>query len=174
MTNNKKQKISLLVAAAVGLIMIAADQLTKLLFLDIFENRYESIPVIKGVLSFQLVHNDGAGFSILAGKTLFLIIFTAVALLLVLFLLLSRRLKSSVADWGLALVLSGGIGNMIDRVFRSGKVVDFIKTDFIDFPIFNVADICIVVGAGLLVLYFILDLVNEKKSKQKEKENGEA
>ena len=174
MTKNKKQTISLLVGSAVALFMIAADQLTKLLFLDIFENRYESIPVIKGVLSFQLVHNDGAGFSILAGKTLFLIIFTAVALLLVLFLLISRRLKSSVADWGLLLVLSGGIGNLIDRVFRGGKVVDFIKTDFIDFPIFNVADICIVVGAGLLVLYFVLDLINEKKSKQKEEENGEA
>ena len=155
--------------------MIVADQLTKLYFLGVFENRYESIPVIKGVLSFYLVHNDGAGFSILSGKTMFLIIFTSIALILVLLLLLSRKLKSAFADWGLCLVISGGIGNMIDRVFRGGRVIDFIKTDFIDFPIFNVADICIVVGAGLLIVYFLLDLYKEaQRKKAKEEENGEA
>ena len=65
------------------------------------------------------------------------------------------------------------MGNFIDRIFRNGAVVDFIKTDFISFPIFNVADICITVGAGLLILYFILDMINEQKNKKGQEKNEE-
>ena len=72
------------------------------------------------------------------------------------------------AAWGM---LSGGIGNMIDRVFRGGSVVDFLHFEFFpSFPVFNIADCAIVLGAVLLALYFIFDLVKEEKQK---KSNGE-
>ena len=76
---------------------------------------------------------------------------------------------------GLSLVVSGGIGNLIDRIFRNGKVIDFLHFEFWpSFPVFNVADCAIVVGVGLLILYFVIDTVNEYKSKKLgQKENAD-
>lgn len=163
--------MSLIVATIVSVLMIAVDRITKAWAVGAFGDRVESIPVIRGVFSFYYVENDGAGFSILSGRTIFLIVFSSLAMLFVLYLIVSRKLKSPVADWGLCLILSGGIGNLIDRISRGGRVVDFIKTDFIDFPIFNVADICVTVGAGLIILYFIIDTVKDARKKRTEKEN---
>ena len=68
---------------------------------------------------------------------------------------------------GLSLVVSGGVGNLIDRIFRDGKVIDFLHFEFWpQFPVFNVADCAIVVGVGLLILYFVIDTVNEYKFKK--------
>jgi len=149
-----------------AIMLVITDQVTKHIMVNLFEGRTESITVIPGVLSFWHVDNDGAGFSILSGKTTFLIIFTVVLLVAVGYLFFSRRLHSRLSDWGLALIFSGGIGNLIDRISRSGRVVDFIKTDFINFPIFNVADICITVGAGIIILVFILDIIKENRQKK--------
>lgn len=158
--------MSLIIASVVGVVMLIADQLTKAAVVSSFENTDRVVPVIKGVFSFCFVENNGAGFSMLAGNTLFLIIFTAIAMALVAYLLISRKYKSALTDWGFCLILSGGLGNFIDRVFRNGFVVDFIKTDFMDFPIFNVADICVTVGAGFIVLYFLLETIKEYKAKK--------
>lgn len=163
--------MSLIVATIVSVLMIAVDRITKAWAVGAFADRVQSIPVIRGILSFYYVENDGAGFSILSGRTIFLIVFSSLAMLFVLYLIVSRKLKSPVADWGLCLILAGGIGNLIDRITRGGRVVDFIKTDFIDFPIFNVADICVTVGAGLIILYFIIDAVKDARKKRTEKEN---
>ena len=78
-------------------------------------------------------------------------------------LLLKHGMKNKLLFWAITLVLSGGLGNMIDRIFNNGKVVDFICLEFIDFPVFNIADCAIVIGAGLLILYFIRDLIKERK-----------
>ena len=166
--------MSIIIPAVVSLIMLIADQLTKLAVVSYFGNSGKVVPVVKGVLSLCFVENDGAGFSILAGNTLFLIIFTAVAMALVVYMLVSGKFKSPLTDWGFCLILSGGLGNFIDRIFRGGLVVDFIKTDFINFPIFNVADICVTVGAGFIILYFLLDTLKDYKSKKGSSENGEA
>lgn len=163
--------MSLIVATIVSVLMIAVDRITKAWAVGAFADRVQSIPVIRGILSFYYVENDGAGFSILSGRTIFLIVFSSLAMLFVFYLIVSRKLKSAVADWGLCLILAGGIGNLIDRITRGGRVVDFIKTDFIDFPIFNVADICVTVGAGLIILYFIIDAVKDARKKRTEKEN---
>ena len=69
-------------------------------------------------------------------------------------LLSGRFRRHRLATFGGILVVAGGIGNLIDRVFR-GYVVDFLQTDFMDFPIFNVADCFVVVGAVLLFVYFV-------------------
>ena len=67
--------------------------------------------------------------------------------------------------WAGSLIISGGIGNMIDRIFRDGNVIDFLEVKFIDFPIFNIADCGVCIGAGLLILYFIIDMIKENKEK---------
>ena len=90
---------------------------------------------------------------------------------------MKNKIKNPLLIWAMTLVLSGGIGNMIDRVFRDGNVVDFLHFTFWpDFPIFNVADCAIVVGAGLLILYFLLDSIKEynlkKNEVKKEETNG--
>ena len=80
------------------------------------------------------------------------------------FVLIKYR-KSKLLFWAVTLVLSGGIGNMIDRIFRGGNVVDFLHFEFFpQFPIFNIADCAVVLGAGLLILYFLIDTVKERQN----------
>lgn len=158
--------MTLLIAVLFGLVMIAADQFTKILVLNTFAKSTDAITVIPGVVSFYHVDNTGAGFSILEGKTLFLVIFTVICIAVVIWIIASRKCPQPIMDWGLCLIVSGGLGNLIDRVFRGGAVVDFIRTDFIDFPVFNVADICITIGAALVIIYFIWDYVREIKHKK--------
>ena len=67
--------------------------------------------------------------------------------------------------WALCLVLGGGIGNLIDRIFRGGNVVDFLEFGFFEFPVFNLADIAVCIGAGLILLYFIIDFVKDARRK---------
>ena len=166
--------MTLLAPFIIGIVMFIVDQLTKYGILQLFEGRIEDIPLINGVLSLYHVNNDGAGFSIFSGQTTFLIILTTAFIIFITYLLLARKFESKLTDYAFCLVLSGGIGNLIDRIFRNGQVVDFIKTDFIDFPIFNVADICITIGAGLLILYFILDMIKEMKEKKEQNINGKS
>lgn len=157
--------MTLVIAAVLSGILVIVDQLTKAAVVAYFGSRAFSVTVIPGVLSLCHVENTGAGFSIFSGKTVFLILFTAAAMAFILYLMIKRCYKHPLTDWGFCLVLAGGVGNMIDRIFRGGAVVDFIRTDFINFPVFNVADICVTVGAGLIILYFILDAVREGKKK---------
>ncbi len=166
--------MSLIIPAIVSLFMLIADQVTKAAVVAYFAGSAREVSVIPGVLSFCHVENDGAGFSILSGNTWFLIIFTTLAMALVAYMLLSRKFKSKLSDWGFMLILSGGLGNFIDRIARKGLVVDFIKTDFMDFPVFNVADICVTIGAAFIMLYFLLDTIKEYKLKKGSGDNGEA
>ncbi len=164
--------MSLIIAAIVGALMVGVDQITKAVVLDTIAVSGDTVPFINGFLSFYYTANTGAGFSILTGQTVFLIAFTVLVMAFIVFLLIKGTFKHKLTDWGFCLVLSGGIGNLIDRVFGGGAVVDFIKTDFIEFPIFNVADICVTVGACLIILYFLVDLIKEAKTKKETSSGG--
>lgn len=166
-TNNKNYTGSLIAAIIVSVIAIIADRFSKIAVTEYFVTGNEKVSVIPGVISFCYRLNNGAGFSILEGKTVFLIAFTAVAMALIIYLLVCGKYRSTLTNWGFCLVISGGVGNLIDRVFYGGQVVDFISTDFMDFPVFNVADICVTVGAALVILYFVIDTINEKNDKGK-------
>ena len=113
-------------AAIAGL--IGLDQLTKIL-IDSNMELHQSIPIISfgdtNVLNITYERNPGAAFSILEGKQLFLILFTAVVIVVMLYLMLSKRVKKPTYIWSMSLIVAGGIGNLIDRVIR-GEVVDFI------------------------------------------------
>ncbi|MBR2180954.1 MAG: signal peptidase II, partial [Oscillospiraceae bacterium] len=91
---------------------------------------------------------------IFGGSRWFLIGFTAVIMLVLLVLLIRNGKKNMLFLWAGSLILSGGIGNLIDRILR-GKVVDMFDFELINFPVFNVADICVTVGAVLFFIYAI-------------------
>ena len=128
----------------------------------------ESITLIPHVLELRFVLNQGMAFSLLSGRQLFLILTTTAALLLVAYmLLLQRRSRGKLLQQtAFILVLAGGIGNLIDRVLN-GEVVDYINPLFIDFAVFNFADICVCVGVALWVLVILLEEVDDKPSKER-------
>ncbi len=132
------------------LVVISLDQYTKALIRAGFDVG-ESLPVIEGVFHISYVKNYGAAFSILQGKQLFLIIVTTIFLILISIYLFSKQKDNHwMLSLSLSLIIGGGLGNLIDRV-RLGYVVDFF--DFRVFPVFNIADICVCIGCGLLILY---------------------
>ena len=109
---------------------------------------------IPKVVSLTYLKNSGAAFSMLENQQWFFTIITLIAMGAA-FVYLYRHIKGSL--WlllGLTLIISGGIGNFIDRV-RQGFVVDMFHLDFMNFAIFNVADIYLTVGVGLLLIYLL-------------------
>lgn len=160
------QYIALLIAA----VLVGIDRLTKWLVVSNMELK-ESIPLIrfgdKEVLNLSYYTNDGAAFSKFGGQTTMLIVVTSLVILVLIGLLLFKKIKRTPYIIAFALIIGGGVGNLIDRIFNNGLVVDFIDFRIIHFAIFNFADICAVVGAGLLLLLVILDEIKEQRAKKR-------
>ena len=146
---------NLLAAAA----LIGIDQAIKLWATNVLQP-VGAMPLIPHVVELRFVLNPGMAFSLLSGKQLFLIIATSIALIFVAYGLFFRsrgKLLQQVAFiLALLLILAGGIGNLIDRVLN-GEVVDYINLLFMQFAVFNFADICVCVGVGLWVLVIFLE-----------------
>lgn len=102
----------------------------------------------------------------LKDQTWLLLSVTIVIMLVCIALLLKFGVKNKLMFWAITLILSGGVGNMIDRIFRGGRVIDFFDLLFMEYPVFNVADCAIVIGAGMLLLYFLIDMLKENKQKR--------
>ncbi len=148
-----------------GIAVLGIDQLTKLYIISNF-SLGESCGFIKGIIDIVYIHNKGAAWGMLRGHTWLLLLITAVVMVVCIGILIKLGGQNKLLFWAIVLVLSGGIGNMIDRVFRDGNVIDFLHFEFWpQFPVFNVADCAVVIGAGLLILYFIIDTVNEYSKK---------
>lgn len=114
---------------------------------------YESIPVIQDIFHITYIHNTGAAFSIMEGKVSILILLPLVMILAAaVFMVVMRKKGHPLLMTSVALIAGGGIGNLIDRI-TLGYVVDYL--DFRVFPIFNLADIAVCVGCGLLILYVL-------------------
>ena len=140
----------LCVAALVG-----ADQAIKFWAVQVLEP-VGSMPLIPHVVELRFVLNQGMAFSLLSGKQLFLIIATSIALIFVAYGLFFRSRGRYLQQAALLLILAGGIGKLIDRVLN-GEVVDYINLLFMQFAVFNFADICVCVGVGLWVLVIFLE-----------------
>ncbi len=149
---------------------IALDQVTKLLAVK-YLSKIETKPLIRDVLHLTYVENDGAAFGMLDNARWVFISISTVSILVMLFVLFAGYLqKNKLYSISLALIVSGGIGNMIDRL-ALGYVVDFIDFRLINFAVFNGADSFVCVGAGLLILGLLLDIIKEQKnSKRDEKQ----
>ena len=169
MSRSARGNISRILAVLCGAVLLAADRLTKLYIMDNF-TLGETRAFLKGFIDLTYIHNRGGAWGMLSGKTYILLPFTAVVMALCVWLYIKYGKKSPLLLWAVSLVLSGGLGNMLDRAFRGGNVVDFLHFEFFpSFPVFNVADIAIVTGAGLLILYFLLDGLKEKRESGNDK-----
>lgn len=132
-----------------------------------------TIPLIQDVLHLTYSENRGAAFSILNGKTEFLMVVNTILLLVLLYILLTRKMKHPLAMVSISLMFAGGLGNMIDRFLYPGHfVVDYIDFRLINFAIFNFADVCVVCGVGLLMLYYLLIEGKEEKKAGPEGSEG--
>lgn len=112
------------------------------------------IDIIPDVLSLYYHQNYGAAFGILQQKRGFLIAITAVVLIAMVVVILLRKIKGHLLLTSLSLIIGGGFGNLVDRVIL-GYVVDYIYFEPINFPIFNFADCCVVVGTCLFAIYIL-------------------
>lgn len=157
--------ISYILAIVVGLLVLAADQYTKYFIMNTFELG-QGTDFIKGVIDIVYIHNKGGAWGILEGHTWGLLAMTVVIMLVCLALLFKWGAKNKLVFWAMSLILFGGVGNLIDRIFRDGNVVDFLHFEFWPtFPVFNVADCAIVIGVALLMLYFVVDTIKDLKAK---------
>jgi len=111
--------------------------------------------LIPGIISLTNLRNIGAAWSILEGQQWFFIIVSIIAIGLILFFLWRYR-NNWKFSWPLVLILAGTIGNFIDRI-KMGYVVDMFQLDFINFPIFNIADMCLTVGVVLMIIAILFE-----------------
>ena len=150
---------AILLAGAIGL-----DQLLKWWVTSHLEVG-QSAPLLPGVVQLTRLHNTGAAWSSFSGKTGLLAAVTVVLLAAVVYLVVKKIVRHPLGICACCLILSGGIGNIIDR-FRLGYVVDMLHFQFWpSYPTFNVADVCIVSGAILGAIYYVL--LYEKHDRRK-------
>jgi signal peptidase II len=145
------------------ILIVIGDQLTKGLIQQSMVLN-QSIPVWDGIFSITYIHNTGAAFSMLAGKTQVLALFQVIIIGVILgYYILKGRRSHPLLRISLAMIVAGGIGNLIDRL-TLGYVVDFL--DFHFWPIFNVADIGVSAGCVLLAGYVFFIEGKEKSGRQ--------
>ena len=144
---------------AIVFFLILADQAIKFLVVS-YMKLGESIPVLAGIFHITYIENPGAAFGLFANQRVIFIV--AAALVIAAACLMYRRLMSEkvIVRWGVALLLGGAAGNLIDRV-RIGCVIDFL--DFRIWPVFNIADIGICIGVALLMYALLYDKEKEKE-----------
>ena len=146
------KKLLKYVLFVVGIVL--ADQITKWLTVANIP-LHGHVDFIPGFLGFTYAQNTGAAWSMFQGQQwLFALIFVAFTVILLLEFFKKPLPFTTAERWMLAAIYGGGLGNMIDRV-RLSYVIDMIKTEFINFPVFNVADCFITCGCILLVLHLI-------------------
>lgn len=156
--------------------LVGIDQLTKWLVVQNM-SLHESFHLIKfgdtQVLNLSYYLNDGSAFSMFEGETAMLICVTS---LMMGAMVCAMALKHVRRPWyilSFSMIIGGGVGNLIDRIFNGGNVVDFIDVRIINFAIFNFADICAVCGGILLCLLVIIDEVQDIKAKKAAKAEAE-
>ncbi len=157
--------------AAIALGVIALDQVSKILILNfLYEDQVELIP---GILRFTYVENRGMAFGLLSDHRWVFMLLSVIGIALI-GAYMWFYVKDRLGRIALSLIIGGGIGNMIDRV-AYGFVVDFIDFCAFDFWVwvFNIADSAVCIGAGLFMLYIILDTVKEFKKQKAEKNKKE-
>lgn len=158
----KRKTTFYLVLAAFAAAIVALDQWTKWLVRRALP-LYASKDSILGIFHITHVENTGGAWSMFSGQLWLFIGVMAIFVTLIVVLIWKRWLKKPFEWWCLAAILGGGIGNLIDRL-ANGRVTDMICLDFVNFPVFNVADCFITVGCFALIVYVIfLDRTEDKK-----------
>jgi len=143
--------------------IVLADQFTKHLAVHNLKS-IGTKDFIPGFMRFCYVENDGAAFGMLADKRWIFIVITVIMVLAAAFLLYAGALSRWLTSLPAVCIIGGGIGNLIDRI-GNGYVVDMLDVQFMKFAVFNIADIFVCVGAGLVLLALVVDEIREKKAK---------
>ncbi len=180
---DKKEILKRFAALLLAAVLIGADRLTKWLVTSNMALK-ETFSVIKfgdtEVLNISYYTNTGAAFSKFQGMTKMLIAVTSVVLVVLIAMLFFKKTLKTPAVIALGLIIGGGAGNLIDRIFNDGNVIDFIDFRLINFAIFNFADICAVCGTALLMITIVVGEIKEKNAKKEgtpeaecETDNGE-
>lgn len=149
-------------------VLIAVDQITKYIALTSLKP-VGNMTFIDGFMDFTFVENRGAAFGILNGKT-WLLLLLAVVICAVLVVAMSKMPDTREykwLKWTLMLILAGAVGNIIDRLLK-GYVVDFFEFTFITWPVFNMADIYVVVGTIVMALLVIFVIKEDDSKNDKE------
>ena len=138
----------------VSCILIIIDQYTKLYAINTFKNN--PLVIIKDVLELSYTENTGAAFGIMKGQFSFFYLITFLVILFIIYVFYKTKVNKKYFPFlvSLTLIFSGSIGNLIDRV-KNNYVIDFIYFKLIDFPLFNLADSYITIGAIILIYLFI-------------------
>ena len=121
--------------------------------------------LIPGVLQLHYVENDGAMMGLFPGKTVLMAVLAVIMLAVMLYVIFAKKVTSKVMYCALVCVFSGGLGNIIDRIFR-GYVIDYIEVLFVNFYVFNFADCLITVGAFTILIFELVSIVSEQKRKK--------
>ena len=148
------------------LVLIGVDRAIKQWALIVL-SEVDTIPIIQDVFHLTYVENRGAAFGIMQDKKWFLLVITSIIAIAAIILLISNKLKSRLAVCSLALIIAGGVGNLIDRI-ASGFVVDYFDFRLINFAVFNFADCCVVVGTILFAIYILFFEGKESKGSLKD------
>lgn len=176
----KSRILNYLLSFFVFAILIAADQVTKILAVQHLKNK-PPVDIIKDVLQLTYVQNTGAAWGMMSGWQTFFIILTSLMFVAVVFvyIITPMRKKYCALRWILVILGAGAIGNLIDRIMN-GYVHDFIYFKIIDFPVFNVADICVTVSMFVMIFLVIFkykdddfDYIKDFFNKNKKVENVE-
>ena len=158
---------AIIISVVLMIVSVGLDQLSKYLVVSNME-LHESIDVIPGVLRFTYIQNDGAAFGAMDEHRWVFMVLSSVAIIGILIYMFWKKPQDKLLLASLIMITGGGIGNMIDRI-SLGYVIDFI--DFCAFPkiwmwVFNIADACVCVGAGVMALWLVLDMIKEFKAEK--------
>lgn len=136
----------------ISIILLCIDQISKLLVVNLL-TKTDSITIIKNFFYLTYINNDGAAFSILVGKRIFLILIAVLVIVMLIRYIKKNNIRNKLELVSISLIIGGSLGNLMDRVVR-GYVIDFLdfKIFNYNFPIFNLADTFIVIGVFLLLL----------------------
>ena len=164
---NKRVILAIVLPCVLFALLLTLDLVSKHLIDKSLGTVGASKEIIHGFISFIYIHNSGAAWGIFSGRPIFLIIISiiVIALFIAFYVLRLRKFKDKISLWlsvSLGFIAGGCFGNLIDRI-AFGYVRDFINFDFMNFPVFNVADICLTVGIILLFIYFIFFYSKEEK-----------
>ena len=146
-------------------VLVSLDQFVK--YLTVTHLMLKPIVLIENVFELTYVENKGAAWSILENQIWFFILMTVIILALIAYAFYKKMIYTKLGQISLVLICAGAIGNLIDRITH-GYVIDMFSFKLINFPVFNVADICIVCGGILFVCYMLFqhDKFAEKAGKK--------
>ena len=147
---------------SISFVVLLLDQLIKIIIMNNM-SLHQEIAIIPNFFSLYYITNTGAAFSILGNQTLLLIIISAFILILIKEYIKREKDFTNISILSLGMIIGGTLGNLFDRILHK-SVIDYLAFDIFtySFPVFNLADIAITVGAGLLLLSYILENYKKK------------